>query len=591
MTRFYLSSLFTFISFFTLAQSVPFVKAHTYRAGGFNQKATGQIAYDHTVNKLYSVNQEQLGFDIIDYTDIFKPNFERTVDLSQYLTRVRSIESSSGFVFIAGDGSSAQLPGKLLIYNSNGVFRKQLSIGAKPDRMKFTGDDITLVICNEGSPDSTYSADPIGSVNIINTAAGINFLTQADVKTLDFTLLDTTDFDPLIHIYNNAGQNPSQDLEPEAVSFSPDNRTAYVVLQENNALAVVDLFNAELDTILGLGYRDHNASGLDASDLANTVNITNYPRLYGIHQPGDIAGFEFQGHAYHILANQGEPRRYQAYDERIRVSNQPVDPSKFSNLQTLLEDTLLGRLNISSAYGDRNGDGLHDSLLSFGSRSISIRDSSGAEVWHSTDLMGLFVASLQPSDFNAAADDNSSFKQRSDDMGIEPNAVVTGEVDGNLYAFVSLYQMGGIMIFNISTGPQATIDQYHLDRDFSLPANDPMAGDLGPTDLEFVPAGRTPLGIAQLFVANEVSGTISVYQIGQGIGIEENPTRETSGVYPNPGEGLFFMGKKSNYEVYNQQGQAVAKFSDTRQVDLSDQPPGIYIIVAGNGSAVKVVKR
>lgn len=589
---FVLTFLLTFISLNLQAQGLPFVKAHTLRVGGFNTGATGKISYDHTTNKLYSVNQEKLGFDIIDYSDIFKPNFIQTVDVSGFINKIRSIESASGFVFVAGDGSSPQLPGKLLIYNSNGVYRKQLSLGTTPDRMKFSPDNITLVIANEGIPDSTYSTDPNGSVNIINTSSGINFLTQADVKTVDFTLLDTTAYDPLIHIYNNAGQSPAQDLEPEAIAISPDNKKAYVVLQENNALAIIDLFTASLDTILGLGYLDYGVYRLDPSDVANQVNLASYPRLYGMHQPSDIEMFEDKGRYYLMTANQGAPRKYQGYDETVRVKNQPADPSKFSNLQPLLQDTLLGRLNITSAFGDRNGDGLHDSLLCFGSRSISILDSSGYETFNSRDEMALYILGQNAdSIFNSATDNNTSRKQRSDDMGSEPAAIAIGEVDGTPYSFTAHYQMGGIFIYHMMSPSNLAFETYQLDRNFSVPADDPMAGDLGPTDLEFVPANRTALGIAQLFVANHVSGTISVYQIGQGIGLDEYDPTKPQGAYPNPGEGLYYLGNKSNYRVYDQQGRLVDEFKNTDRVNISGRSPGIYIIVKADGSSIKVIQR
>ena len=587
---FLLTALVLTTSYAFHAQNLPFVKAHTLKVGGFNTGATGQISYDYTTNQLYSVNQEKLGFDIIDYTDIFKPNFIQTVDVSGFINNIRSIESANGFVFVAGDGSSPQLPGKLLIYTSNGVYRKQFTLGVTPDRMKFSPDNITLVIANEGIPDSSYTTDPAGSVNIINTSSGINFLTQADVKTVDFTLLDTTAYDPLIHIYNNAGQSPSQDLEPEAIAISPDNKKAYVVLQENNALAIIDLFSASLDTIFGLGYFDFGVYTLDASDVASQVNLASYPRLYGMHQPSDIEMFEDNGEYYLMTANQGAPRKYQGYDETVRVKNQPVDPSKFSNLQPLLQDTLLGRLNITSAFGDMNGDGLHDSLLFFGSRSFSILDSSGALNNSSADELALYISPFYDSIFNSSADNNASRKLRSDDMGTEPSAIAIGEVDGTRCYFIGLHQMGGIVIY-FGSGSNPGWESYNLDRNFSVPANDPMAGDLGPTDLEFVPANRTTLGIAQLFVANRVSGTISVYQIGMGIGISEWEKNENQGAYPNPGEGVYYLGKKSNYRVYDQQGRLVDEFRETDRVNISGQSTGIYVIINADGSSIKVIKR
>ncbi len=573
------------------SQNLPFAIAHTYKAGAFDSSATGYISFDHTVQQLYSVNQQANGFEIIDYSDIYKPNVLQTVDVSGFISKIRCIESASGFVFVAGDGSSAQLPGKLLIYTSNGVYRKQLSLGVTPDRMKFSHDDISLIIANEGIPDANYSTDPPGTVNIINTAAGVNFITQADVKTVDFTRLDTTNYDPLIHIYSNAGQNPSEDVEPEAIAFSSDNQTAYIVLQENNAVAVVDIPSAKIDTVLGLGYRDYGMKGLDASDQANSIMIDTYQGLYGIHQPSDIESFSHAGSDFTFSVNQGAPREYSGFNESVRVKNQPVDPSKFTNLSHLLQDTVLGRLFITSVFGDHNGDFLHDSLLSFGSRSVSIWDSSGTEIWNSGDQIAQLLASTHAVNFNSSANSNNSYKLQSDNMGAEPSAVAIGEVDGNRYAFVSLYQMGGILVYDISDPYNPQFELFELNRDFNLPANDPMAGDLGPIDLEFVPASRTNLNIALLFVANQVSGTINVYQTGIGVGIDEFESSPGHSVFPNPSEGVFYFGSRSDFEVFNINGQLIEYCQNCDQIDLSGQVPGFYVIKQADGVSIKVVKR
>jgi hypothetical protein len=59
------------------------------------------------------------------------------------------------------------------------------------------------------------------------------------------------------------GPNASvaQDLEPEYIAVSPDSRTAYMSLQENNAVAVIDIPSGSVNRLLPLGYKDHNATG------------------------------------------------------------------------------------------------------------------------------------------------------------------------------------------------------------------------------------------------------------------------------------------------------------------------------------------
>jgi hypothetical protein len=50
-------------------------------------------------------------------------------------------------------------------------------------------------------------------------------------------------------------------------------------------------------------------------------------------------------------------------------------------------------------------------------------------------------------------------------------------------------------------------------RDFSGDPADGTADDLGPEGLTFVPAAASPSGKPLVIVANEVSGTVSIYEL------------------------------------------------------------------------------
>jgi hypothetical protein len=93
----------------------------------------------------------------------------------------------------------------------------------------------------------------------------------------------------------------AQDVEPEYITVSSDSKTAWITLQENNAIAVLDLESGEITEIKPLGYKNHNLSGngLDASDRdgpnnTGRINIQNWP-VFGMYQPDAIASFTVNG--------------------------------------------------------------------------------------------------------------------------------------------------------------------------------------------------------------------------------------------------------------------------------------------------------
>ena len=48
-------------------------------------------------------------------------------------------------------------------------------------------------------------------------------------------------------------------MEPEYIAISHDSKTAWVTLQENNAIATIDIASAKVTAITGLGFKDHSA--------------------------------------------------------------------------------------------------------------------------------------------------------------------------------------------------------------------------------------------------------------------------------------------------------------------------------------------
>jgi hypothetical protein len=178
-----------------------------------------------------------------------------------------------------------------------------------------------------------------------------------------------------VRIYG-PGASVSQDLEPEYIAVDPKRDRAYVTLQENNAVGVLDLDGRPRFTrIVPLGSKDHSqpGSGLDASDRDDRVNIETWP-VNGMYQPDAIAAFEAKGGTFLVTANEGDARDYAAFAEEVRVGagSYVLDPAVFPDAATLKANANLGRLTVTTATGDTDADGDYDAIHAFGGRSFSI---------------------------------------------------------------------------------------------------------------------------------------------------------------------------------------------------------------------------
>jgi len=103
-------------------------------------------------------------------------------------------------------------------------------------------------------------------------------------------------------------------------------------LQENNALAIINIEKATVDRIVGLGLKAHSLAGnaLDASDQDGGINIRNWP-IHGLYEPDAIHTFNVRGQTYLIMANEGDAREYAGYVEAVRLNNTGylLDPIAF----------------------------------------------------------------------------------------------------------------------------------------------------------------------------------------------------------------------------------------------------------------------
>ena len=503
---------------------IDLVPIGTYATGLFDESAAEIVAYDRQSQRLFVVNAFANAVDVLAISDPTTPTLLFSIDMSPYGAESNSV--ALGNAPLAGGGTQAVLavaceaavtqdPGQLVFLDVNGALVSQVTVGALPDMVAFTPNGIAALVANEGEPNDDYTVDPEGSISVVDLRGGVDALDQSAVRTADFRGFDASDLDEGIRIYG-PGASIAQDLEPEFITISDDSRTAWVACQENNALAIVDVKDAVVTDLVAFGTKDHGAPGneLDASNRDDVVNLRNWP-VYGLYQPDAIASFRAQGQTYVISANEGDSRDYDGFSEEERVQDLALDPTVFTDV-TLQDEANLGRLKVTTVDGDEDGDGLYEALYSYGGRSFSIWTDAGDLVYDSGSLLEQITAAALPNDFNSTNDENGSFDDRSDDKGPEPEGVTVGRVGGRQFAFLGLERVGGILVFDLTDPTAPAFVNYVNNRDFNGDAAAGTAGDLGPEGLLFIPQGQSPISDPLLVVGNEVSGTVTIYQVVRG---------------------------------------------------------------------------
>ena len=565
-------------------------------AGSFpiRQGASAEVVvFDPATKRLYVANGLQNKLEILSFNGPGTAALVRSVDLSSYGTSIQRIAIRNGIIAAAVQGANFG-NGSVVFFNKDGDYVAKVQVGVLPDYLIFTPDGKKIVTANEGEPAPDYSVDPPGSISIITLPDNIAGIQQSSVQTLDFAAFDAQKTQLQAAGVRIFGPNASvsQDLEPESITILPNGSTAYVTLQENNALAVVDLITPKISSILPLGYKDHMLPGnaLDVSDLGDQVLMANYPVL-GVYSPDGISNFSVGGKNYLLTANEGESRNYSGLVEEVRFGfvEFPLDSAAFPNRSLLKLSSGLGRLNVSGKFGDTDGDGDYDKAYSFGGRSFGIWDEQGKLVYESGDIFERVIASdpVYGAIFNAG-NTNVRAKDRSDNRGPEPEEVIAAQVNGKTYAMISLKRIGGVMVFNV-TDPQAPYFVRYVNNR-SIASN---TGDRGPEGVLFISAEDSPNDTAMVVVANEISGSLTFYAIPQSVTpIRQIPSAVNAlKAFPNPVSGWVFLEQEGNYRVFDYLGRMVIQVQATDRIDLSRLPAGTYFLLNDAGDRVQVVKQ
>ncbi|MCB1800226.1 MAG: choice-of-anchor I family protein [Gammaproteobacteria bacterium] len=466
------------------------------------------VAYDPGSERFFVVNGREQGVDVLDKDG----NKIATLDTSSMPGMLpggapNSVAVKNGIVAVAVEnGTDKQQPGKVMFFaadaaGTNPAPTAEIEVGALPDMVTFTPDGMTLLVANEAEPSDDYTVDPVGTISVIKLPANIAAISAGDVTTLGFGGFNETD------IENDGGRifgnddtaSVEQDIEPEYITVSPDGKTAFVTLQENNAVAKIDLSGAApvITEIQGLGYKDHSQPG-NEFDASNQDGIDGNLQLWpvlGMYQPDAIDSYQVGGNLYYVTANEGDARDYPGYSEEKRVGSgsYDLDPAIYTD-PAIEDNNQLGRLNVTTANGNTDADDEFEQIYSYGGRSFSIWDEDGNQVYDSGSLIEKIIAEQFPDRW---------VDSRSDDKGPEPESITIVEINDWFYALVGLERTSGFMIFDI-TDPTSPVFQDYLLED----------GDISPEGIVFALLEQHARGgSGYVAVANEVSGTTTLYRV------------------------------------------------------------------------------
>lgn len=397
--------------------------------------------------------------------------------------------------------------------------------GAQSDMVTFV-DNATALTADEGEPREGYgenTVDPKGSVTVVDVEKG-------ESTVVDFSAFDSQrDALAASGVVLKKGSSPSVDLEPEYIAVAEGK--AYVTLQENNAIAVLDIASKTFEGVYPIGFEDYSKTPIDLDKKDDAYAPKTYEGLLGIRMPDAIAAYTVGGETYLVTANEGDAREWGDEDAGTFYLNEEEvdfgDEGAASPTGSITGESGLTGKVVFFQSGDFDGlDGTKDYL--FGGRTFTIfqvTEEGLAEVFTSGGDFESLTAKYVP-DFYNTSNDNAVLDDRSGKKGPEAESVTVGTVDGKTYAFVALERTGGVMVYDVTDPEAITFVNYVNTRDFGTTVEGSeeyedgeldkwvTGGDVAPEGLLFLDAASSPNGEPLLLAACEVSGTVAVYHLG-----------------------------------------------------------------------------
>ena len=341
--------------------------------------------------------------DILSITTPSKPHFLHrfrvTDDREISSVAFHPTENIFAVAVIHPDPFSA---GSVQIHNADtGELLTTLAAGIHPDSLVFSPNGMYLVAANEGEAYRYAGRDyesPEGSVTHVSFEDDLQNPIVTQIQLQDYTQIEgmlhrshartfprnviggNSDEESEVPIKDNTPAN----TEPEYVAFAPDSSRAFVSLQENNGILVIDMTTATIEKVFGLGMTEHLADNRDDGQVKFNK------MLRALREPDGIA--VSPDGRFVLTADEGD-----------------TDPKA---------SKVLGR---KPAGGGRT-------LSVFDATTGTLVSDTGNQLDQMAHTAGLYPDG------------------RSDNKGSEPESVVGFEIAGDLYAAVALERANAIAL-------------------------------------------------------------------------------------------------------------------------------------------------
>lgn len=347
---------------------------------------------------------------------------------------INSVAIQGGIAAFAIEASDRKQAGVVKLYSTStrsllsGI--NSITVGSLPDMLTFTPDGSKLLVANEATPNwinnvvndygtrigtsvprvyGTSANDPVGSVSIIDMGSR--------------SVIATPGFSGVPISGSNVRTNTGMDFEPEYIAVNATGTTAYVTLQEANAIGVLNLGTNQFTSVVGLGAKNFSTAGnfIDANNNGGSASFVAVAAK-GLYMPDGVATYRYAGNTLLVMANEGDFREDDA--DRSTATNVGV-----------------GLSGVPGALRVSNTDSSSGNLFAAGARSFSIRDANGALVYDSGNILDDEANKLN------LYDDG-----RSRDKGVEPEGVELMTIDGKTFAFIGLERTvkGAVAVFDIT---------------------------------------------------------------------------------------------------------------------------------------------